>query len=509
MSESNQFSRPLRAAESLGAQAPDAHTFKDKRVMLEADGKLFSFENCRLIFLYALYILPRFCAKVSVFVPQELKDFRDRCIKEAQRIEFARPIEFLDQPSNPLGFDAVLRVGSSGAVADGHVVLVSSNGWLARISCRDIGTTDCSQANAVGALAAASWGCSEIFKILVNLKKSRGVPFEDVQYSLYEHRVSRDPGPSLQAELRGDVTLLGNGAIGNGVLAAARDLPFAGTWYVVDYQQFRSENLGTCILIGPGDIGQDKASVPERWSTANWKIRGFCERIEIYKDRVDSELPHPWTVLTAPDEIEPRRVAQSFWPDVAINGGIGSFGVEVGVHPAEGPIACIQCLFRATASTDYVGKVAKATGLTPERISKGGNTAVTKEDVKNAPEEHKAWLSERIGKRICAIAEERLAKMISDDPEMKDDFRPSLPFVATLSAAFMVGELVKYLSGAPTSLSPRIQHDILQGPNTALSFPEDRRGDCECVTRKRNIAKYRIWLKNKSAAQADLALGKT
>lgn len=494
------YSRPVRAAESLGDQAPGQHQFTDKPVLLEADREALRTRNGELCFLFSLRLLPRFCKHVTVYIPEASDAFISQCRAEADRIVFSGELRFVTTLEGRDQFTAVLHVGAAPFWIDHKTVLINSNGWVARVSrTKPIsGITD--QTNPVAAMAAASWGCAEIFKLLVDLREDRGTALESVEYSLFDYTATNSLGPLLPKELplaRG--LLLGFGAIGNAVLAVTSELPFRGHLDVVDYQKFGSENLGTCMLIGPDDVSHGKAQIAERWTSGQFTIKGHVMRLEHYVELVDKSIPHPWVVLTAPDSSEPRREAQGLWPDVAINGAIGEFEAEVGVHPAEGDIACMRCLFKPRTNFDWVSEVSKGTGLAPDRIAKEGDSLVTAEDVEKAPEEHKSWLAERIGKPICSIAEEGLARRISKDRDMPEDFQPSLPFVASLSAAFMCGELVKFVMGTGTTVAPRIQHDILQGPSTALMFEQARTVSCECVMRTKNITKFREAMKVKEA----------
>lgn len=68
-----------------------------------------------------------------------------------------------------------------------------------------------------------------------------------------------DPGPPIPVELHIDSLVVGAGAIGNGLIHLLAALPLRGRVAIVDRQVFGTENLGTCILIGPNDVGAAKA----------------------------------------------------------------------------------------------------------------------------------------------------------------------------------------------------------------------------------------------------------
>ena len=81
--------------------------------------------------------------------------------------------------------------------------------------------------------------------------------------------------------------------------------------------------------------------------------------------------------------------------------------------------------------------------------------------------------------------------MPASDDRRRSRIEPSVPFVACLSAAFVVGELVKRVMGVATVLAPRFQMDVLQGPQRGERFDEGRGPRCECVTRATNIERVR------------------
>jgi hypothetical protein len=88
------------------------------------------------------------------------------------------------------------------------------------------------------------------------------------------------------------------------------------------------------------------------------------------------------------------------------------------------------------------------------------------------------------------VTSEAVARAISEVAQRKG-FEPSVPFVATCSAAMAVGEWVKAVMDLPSSLDPRFQFDILHGPAAGIDFPESRHADCDCVQRRGVIAQFR------------------
>ncbi|MCL4552497.1 MAG: hypothetical protein M1305_02930, partial [Candidatus Marsarchaeota archaeon] len=152
-------------------------------------------------------------------------------------------------------------------------------------------------------------------------------------------------------------------------------------------------------------------------------------------------------------------------------------------------VACLICLFRKLPSEPAEVVESRASGLSLIRV-KQGMDVVTEADVQAAPQEKKEQLSKHIGRQICSVVQEAVARQLSEE-EHEKGFAPSVPFVACLSASMVVGEMVKHYAGWPTPLEPRFQFDVLHGPAFGQMFPQARRSDCLCVARAHNIEAVR------------------
>jgi molybdopterin/thiamine biosynthesis adenylyltransferase len=482
------MSRPIATAQALGEMAPDAHRFVDKSVLLTGEADVLGTSNGRECLLAALRLLPRICPNVTVALPSECASLAEECKNIAAHVAFGPPVRFRAVNEGLNDYEAILSVGYT-CRADLPWTVVNSQGWLARVSSTGENLPgDCGQWNPVGALAAASLGVSEIFKRLIRLKAHRGPLFPLTVFSLYSYTTgASDPGPALPQRLEVDLALFGVGAIGNGIVHLLRQLPLGGRIDIVDRQQFGRENLGTCFLIGPVDEGKEKAGFAESLLSGVAAAKGYKETIADYLKRL-GPVPHPCVVLNALDNIDARHEAQRMWPDIVIDGAIGQFECQVSSHPWGADVACLQCLFRQpTASADAIA--ARATGLSPRRIHQP-DAVVTERDVESAPAESREYLRSQLGRPICSVVSEAVAKRISEDA-LPENFRPSVPFVATMSAAMVVGELVRFIAGWPPVLEPRFQFDLLVGPASGQELGQRRRDDCICTTRAANIEKLR------------------
>jgi molybdopterin/thiamine biosynthesis adenylyltransferase len=485
------LSRPIAAAARLRDLAPDHHRFVDKRVLLTGEASVLASTNGRYCLLNCLRLLVRTSPNLTVFLPTENELFLEECRELAELIAFGGEVVFARETPDYVEFHAILSLGTQ-TRADLPWTVINSNGWLARVSS---GATPLppgiDQANPIGALAAACLGVTEVFKRLILLKESRGRLVDGLAFSLFSYRCGEtEPGPAIPVSLLLDLLLIGVGAIGNGVVLLLSQLPVSGRIAIVDKQSFGKENLGTCILIGPDDLEQPKAEIAEKLLAGKLQAVGFHETLEGFESRLGVEVPFPKMIVTALDDIDPRHRAQGFWPDVIIDGAIGAFPAQVSRHRFGEDSACMACLFRHPPGPSANEISSRATGLRASRIA-DAESVVTDADVEAAPIEHQGFLRERLGKPVCSVVQEGIAKEISQ-VEQKAGFSPSAPFVASFSASMMVAELVKEVAGWGSALQARYQLDLLRGPMSGLMLPQEKRSDCGCVTRAKNIEKWRL-----------------
>jgi hypothetical protein len=144
-------------------------------------------------------------------------------------------------------FDAILNVGLE--VRDDPVwIIVSSDGWLARIATAATGAMTLPQLrepdNPLGALAAACLGTGQVFFSLVG-RPLLTVPIEFSLYSLEAgHLGTLTQGPVLSDDLTIDALLVGCGGVANGWTYAIKRLPITGRTEAVDHQALRGPYEG-------------------------------------------------------------------------------------------------------------------------------------------------------------------------------------------------------------------------------------------------------------------------
>ncbi len=491
MDEALSYSRPQASAERLGDAAPDRQRFISKQVLLTAEAQALTTENGRECFLAGLRLLPRICANVDVALPLLSSSvFYDECQRVAASIAIGRPVKFLSAvPAKPL-HDAILSVGTR-TRPDLPWTVINAHGWLARVSS---GSYDlpcaCTAANPLAALAAACLGVSDVFKHLLRLRPDRGAFFDSLSFSLFSYECNaEDPGPPIPSEISLELGIVGAGAIGNGIAYGLRRLPIRGRTWIVDPQRFGQENRGTCVLMGPDDVGQPKATKVAEVLRGRIAATPFVDTFQQFSTRINREAWWPSVIVCGVDNPEARHAVQDIWPDVLIDGAIGDFGCQVSRHPWGPDTACVRCLFAGSAQEPAEVLAGRISGLHPARIALG-EEVVTDHDVTFALPEKQSWLRKQVGRRICSVVSDAMIAHLSQETQ-RAGFAPSVPFVAALSGAMVVGELVKHAARWSTPLDPRYQLDLLWGPTRGQLLPQSRRVDCLCVTRQSNIEAFR------------------
>lgn len=490
MQDALDYSRPIAAATRLGDNALDRHRFTDKQVLLTGEPNILLSANGRRCLFDSLRLLIRICKNVTVSLPESCSSLLSACRSISEHISFGSSCIILttDQP-NFRKYDAILCIGTA-LRSELPWTVINSNGWLARISSvRSSLPPSCDRENPIASFAAACLGVGDVFKRLVGLKENRGQFLDGQSFSLFSYRSGEEEdGPDLPVDLPLQLLLVGIGAIGNGIVHLVDALPTSGIIWLVDSQEFQPENLGTCLLIGPSDIGTKKAQFAEKRLEKRLTAKGFCEDITTFRNRLGKEIPYPKVVVNGVDNIPARHAVQNLWPDIVIDGAISDFGCQVSRHPWGEDVACLVCLFREpTESSEYIAS--RATGLSVQR-TQAPFEKISEQDVERAPSEKRVWLQARIGKQICAVVQEAVAQQISEHKHSQG-FEPSVPFVAGFSACMVTSELVKHILGWPSSLELRFQFDFLRGPALGQEYPQERRRDCICVTRSHNINKFR------------------
>lgn len=433
----------------------------------------------------------RSCRHVAVALPSDLSELRAELAATGERIAWDERPEFISVLDDFGEYDAIISIGGTARPALPWTAITSS-GWLIRVSSGPTAiSSDCSQENAIGALAAAAFGICEVFKRLIDVKPERGELLDAVTFSLWEYALgATDAGPLLPETIVLNAVVNGAGAIGSALLYLLSRLRIAGHVSVVDNQLYREENWGTCIGLARDELGQPKALVGlDRIRRLVGGQHYYAPVGEVISRKLGNAVPWPEIVLNGLDKVEPRHEAQQIWPDLAIDGAIDAdLTVQVSGHLHDSNVGCLLCFFDRPMGESAKVQQARWTGLS-ESALEDLNSELTEADVREATE-NQEWLSARLGKPKCSIVEEaRLREMSNAD--LGEGFSPSVPFAACLSACMEMTELVRYATTRKVGVRPAYQLNMLWGPQSAGHIEMDRKSNCFCVTRRPNIDRFR------------------
>jgi hypothetical protein len=466
-----------------------ADNLLERSALITADASAILTAAGRSTFLASVSLLTRFCADVSVHVPEQAGGFERDVRALTSRISYAGTIRFLGQADVVFEhYSAILNVGPT-IRSDLPWTAIACDGWVLQV-CSGGGPVvlSFSQFNPAATLAAASLGAAEIFKRLLGVVSQVAPLLQNEVFSFLTYTADTDPGPDIRSPIRLDCVLAGAGAIGNGIRHVLIELPVEGWLAVVDQQDAGEENWGTYIDLEPSGFDMPKANL----ACAGWgaAVTLFPLKRDVAEllSKLGREIPFPDVTLGALDNIEARHEIQRLWPDLAIDGAIGDVTCQVSRHPWGPDTACLQCLFREPAGEDSAVVASRLTGLTVESARRQ-DEEVTQEDIDAAVGDRKAWLAARKGRQKCSVIREALAEELTAGGAT---FSPSAPFVACMSGSMVAAEFIKYRMGISSPLDPRFQFNVLVGPRAGTMLEQGRRKTCFCVERSKAIARARL-----------------
>lgn len=475
------LSRPAAAAEGLDRYADHAHNYIDRRLLITGESAVLESLNGRVVSITALLLAVRTVRSVELYLPaassliEELKTIAAEVALENQ------PPRFLIGPAELRHYDAVLNIGFHADQSLG-VTAVVSNGWIAHVSSiRPIVASFPLVPNAVGAIAGTCLGFSDIFKRLIGIREERASYFDRLAFSTYSNTVtSTNDGPELPATIDLPRTLVaGCGAIGNGIALTIALLPAEGDMSTLDKQSYGIENYGTSVLLGPAGFRERKAAVlAGAMKRLNPKLNVTPIPRPIERFKTDDPTVRPTLVLAGFDKISPRHALQNVPTDVVIDGGIDEFGVQVSSWRRGGPAGCLRCQFIEAPEEDPWQCASRLTGLSASRTL-DADDVVNDADIDAAPEAMKSTLRGYVGRKICSVISEKTTQEIAANAP--HGFAPSVPWVAVLCGALVVGQALRATVFEPGYCPSRVSFDVLIGPTSVAEWDEHPRASCACA----------------------------
>ncbi|HOX68982.1 MAG TPA: hypothetical protein PKV56_14045 [Burkholderiaceae bacterium] len=484
-------------AQVLGGVALDEATVFSRPVVLTGEHTTLLTRNGQWCLLDSLRLLSRIVGPLTVVLPAGLGEFEEEVQRLAKSL-WTRGSVFVVSEGTPVAWSSATAILNVGARIDASLPWssINSNGWVARVSSGPTSLPmDSEQSNPLAALMAASLGATEVFKRVYGIPRDTAPLLDATQFSLFE--LSAAPttlGPSLPPSLTlPDTVMVGGGAIGNGIALLLSQLALRGRLHIIDKQTFQRENLGTCVVLDDISwIGFSKATQLAGWLDRPDGLRCTGEEAFVEDARSGTTVRSMAVdlVLNGLDDIGARHDAQRLWPSVLVDGGINAVGAAVTTQRLDHPEgACMICSFRAP-KVDERTLQSRATGLSVESLSIGLNRQLTEQDVLQAHETQRDWLRSQMaqGKTICAAITEAQTRALGMNTVV--GFSPSVPFVATASAALVVAQALKALFFPSSEFAQRFQMESLFiGPEASVGVLTHADLSCECVVHRRLIEK--------------------
>jgi hypothetical protein len=340
--------------------------------------------------------------------------------------------------------------------------------------------------NEIGAVYAASLGAAEVFKHTAHVSANRRVLHRHLRFCPMSLSSDFLAAPDLPIRREFDLTLVGIGAIGTGIVYLLNALGAEGRIVLIDCQRFALENLGTYSI---GDL----ADVQER----PWKVdlaKRYLRRFDVVpvhaavSDAIQSADAGkmPWTavVLTALDFPEARRDAQRLWPDRLVDAQTGDTMLGLCDH-RRGIDPCMFCVFPPGQGPSGAELVAERLGLSVQELA-DPDAVLTEADLHGKTAEQQSLLRPHIGKPMCGLAQATGLSGLD-----ADGFMPGVPFISLQGACLSVARLVAATSGKVEMRSNFVQYDGLFGPQAATIEMMKRRPGCVCSDRAAAIEAVR------------------
>jgi len=263
-------------------------------------------------------------------------------------------VDFVDEAA------LAISIGSADLEAD-TIVYAGSNGWDALISTsgpQPLGKSG----NPFGPGAAACLAAANAFRVAFF---DQPLLDDELVFSTLElaAHASRHQ-PAVDIELGDDNTLVGVGAIGNGVVWALGRCGARGSLTLVDPEPVELSNLQRYVLAVPEDVDRGKVEVAKR------VVSGLVvsARSSAWDEYALARGHRMERVLVALDSAYDRVAVQATLPHWLANAWTQPGDLGVSTHPSFVDGACLACLYLPAGPQKNEDKlIAEALGLPPER----------------------------------------------------------------------------------------------------------------------------------------------
>jgi hypothetical protein len=227
---------------------------------------------------------------------------------------------------------------------DALIFYIGSDRWLVKFSDeRPVGNGTSNLPFAAGFTACI--GAANIFRFVFEELIDQKDFDKEISFSLLDLSFKEEEDKSVMLENWGDVSLVGLGAIGNGIMWAFSKLNnIKGNLTVIDHQQVSLSNLQRYILTEESDEGRDKIELAKnKVGSETFIVNCYRETWQTYIKK--TRCYRNSVVLTALDSANDRIAVQSSLPNHIFNGFTEQGLLGVSRHVAFLKKACLNCVY--------------------------------------------------------------------------------------------------------------------------------------------------------------------
>lgn len=399
--------------------------------------------------------------------------------------------------ANGAAVAAILTAGTTVVKTTAPVIYMGSDGWMARVSSKELAGSG-SSLNPFGAGAAACFGTANVFRLLFGAYLPGGEIDEEFSISLldYDSQSAEPYNPPLKPVGLGESYLVGLGAVGNGALWALAKTPeLSGIIHLIDHEVVELSNLQRYVLTAQADVDGPKALLAaKQFAGTDVRARPHQRKWGEYLRSVSD-----WKferVAVAVDNAEDRQAIQASLPRWVVNAWTQPGDLGVSRHAFLGDGACLTCLYFPDEVGQHLDRiVASAIGL-PEaykeiRALLHTNAPVGRDLLARAAHAMRVPLEPLLPfefepinvfyvRAICGGAVLRLGGTVGGNHRAA---AVPLAFQSALAGIMLAAELVAHAGGLrPAAFPTTTKIDLLRplGNHLSLHIRKHRSGFCIC-----------------------------
>lgn len=264
-----------------------------------------------------------------------------------------------------------LVVGKSNIEKKTPIFYIGSEDWITKFSShRPVGSGN--YHNPLAAGAAACFGTANVFRMIFKDQLVNADNDEDFELSLVDLSITEKSSTAFSLDFEKltipDTTLVGLGAIGNGVLWSFSKIPgLEGNLSLVDPQDMELSNLQRYILAEQKHVGKNKSDLSNNWlsSTSLNVFPHSGDWTSFVNSKKDWKVD---TVLVAVDTINDRISIQGSLPKKIMNAWTQPEDIGISRHFNFLEDACLACLYIGSKSSKSLSELYADSFSLPDEV---------------------------------------------------------------------------------------------------------------------------------------------